>query len=223
MATTKGNQRNYPGTFITLEGPEGAGKTTQVKLLSQKLDSLGVPHVITRDPGGTPLGKQIRRILLTPGGTVAPMCELLLYQADRAQHVAEVIMPALLEGKLVICDRYTDSTIAYQGFGRDIDMELIKSLNAMSTQGLKPELTILFDLESEKGLGRLHPGGHDRLEREAIEFHHKVRQGYLTVAKQESARFEIIDATKALSAVQEDLRRILLERFSDRFSLESLV
>jgi dTMP kinase len=147
----------------------------------------------------------------------------LLYQADRAQHVAEVIMPALLEGKLVICDRYTDSTIAYQGFGRDIDLELIKSLNAMSTQGLKPELTILFDLESEKGLGRLHPGGHDRLEREAIEFHHKVRQGYLTVAKQESERFEIIDATKALSAVQEDLRRILLERFSDRFSLESLV
>ncbi|MBN8659667.1 MAG: dTMP kinase [Candidatus Melainabacteria bacterium] len=219
MATPTKPKRNYPGTFITLEGPEGAGKTTQVKLLSQKLDALGIAHVITRDPGGTPLGKQIRRILLTPGGTVSPMAELLLYQADRAQHVDELIMPALMEGKLVICDRFIDSTVAYQGYGRGIDMETIKTLNQMSTGGLLPELTILFDLESEKGLGRLHPGGHDRLEREAIEFHHKVRQGYLKLAEEEPHRFSIIDATKALSAVQEDLRRIIIEHFSDRFSI----
>lgn len=219
MATATKPKRNYPGTFITLEGPEGAGKTTQVKLLSQKLDSLGIAHVITRDPGGTPLGKQIRRILLTPGGTVSPMAELLLYQADRAQHVDELIMLALMEGKLVICDRFIDSTVAYQGYGRGIDMEIIKTLNQMSTGGLLPELTILFDLESEKGLGRLHPGGHDRLEREAIEFHHKVRQGYLKLAEEEPQRFSIIDATKALSAVQEDLRRIIIEHFADRFSI----
>lgn len=207
----------YPGTFITLEGPEGAGKTTQVKILSGKLDSLGIAHVVTRDPGGTPLGKQIRRILLTPGGIISPVAELLLYQADRAQHVSEVIMPALSAGKLVICDRYTDSTVAYQGYGRGIDLALIEELNQISTGGLKPELTILFDLESEKGLGRLHPGGHDRLEREAIEFHHKVRSGYLAQAKKYPERFEIIDATKALSAVQEDFTRIIFERFKDKF------
>ena len=222
-ATNKTSGRAYPGTFLTLEGPEGAGKTTQVQLLSSKLEALGIPHLITRDPGGTPLGKQIRRILLAPGGSVSPMAELLLYQADRAQHVHELIMPALMEGKLVICDRYTDSTIAYQGFGRGIDMKIITELNNISTQGLKPELTILFDLESEKGLGRLHPGGHDRLEREAIEFHHKVRNGYLSLVQEEPKRFAVIDATKALSAVQEDLRRIILERFSDRYQLASLL
>lgn len=220
MATSKPDQsksRGYSGTFITLEGPEGAGKTTQVKLLSTKLDALEIPHVITRDPGGTPLGKQIRRILLAPGGTVCPMAELLLYQADRAQHVAEVIMPALQDGKLVICDRYIDSTVAYQGYGRGIDMETINKLNQMSTLGLMPELTILFDLESEKGLGRLHPGGHDRLEREAIEFHHKVRNGYLALAEAQPKRFEVIDATKALISVQEDLKRIIYEHFSERY------
>jgi len=154
--------QEYPGTFVTLEGPEGAGKTTQVKLLSKQLTKLGVPHVVTRDPGGTPLGKQVRRILLTPGINVAPMTELLLYQADRAQHVAEVIKPALEEGKLVLCDRFIDSSIAYQGYGRNIDMKLIKDLNELSTGGLRPVLTILFDIQSEDGLSRLHPGGHDR-------------------------------------------------------------
>jgi len=213
----------YAGAFITLEGPEGAGKTTQVKLLSSKLEAAGIPHLITRDPGGTPLGKQIRRILLTPGNPVSPMAELLLYSADRAQHVDELILPALKAGKLVICDRYTDSTVAYQGYGRGIDLKLIDTLNGMSTQGLKPELSILFDIESEKGLGRLHPGGHDRLEREAIEFHHRVRGGYLELVKQEPKRWQIIDATKALSAVQDDLKRIILEHCQDKFDLSCLV
>jgi dTMP kinase len=202
----------YPGTFITLEGPEGAGKTTQVRLLAAKLDAASVPYVLTRDPGGTPLGKQIRHILLkpgAPGSVVAPMAELLLYQADRAQNINEVILPGLTAGKLVICDRYIDSSVAYQGYGRDLDLALIQQLNNMSTQGLKPELTLLFDIESEKGLGRLHPGGHDRMEKEAIEFHHKVRQGYLTLAKQEPERWRIIDATKALHAVQEEMVRLI--------------
>src|SRR5262245_19503785 len=116
---------SHTGSFVTLEGPEGAGKTTQVKLLSRQLDTLGVKHIVTRDPGGTPLGKQIRRILLNPENPVEPMAELLLYQADRAQHVSEVILPALKNGTLVICDRYVDSTIAYQGFGRGIDFSII--------------------------------------------------------------------------------------------------
>ncbi len=205
-----------PRPFISRAGPAGAGKTTQVRLLSAKLDTAGVPYVLTRDPGGTVLGKQIRHILLKPGNPVAPMTELLLYQADRAQNVAEVILPGLKAGKLVICDRYIDSSIAYQGYGRDLDLALIERLNNMSTQELKPELTLLFDIESEKGLGRLHPGGHDRMEKEAIEFHHKVRQGYLTLAKQEPKRWRIIDATKALHVVQEEMVSLIGEHMASK-------
>jgi dTMP kinase len=207
-------KRLYPGTFVTLEGPEGAGKTTQLKLLAKHLDALGHKHIVTRDPGGTPLGKQIRRILLNPETPVCPVAELLLYEADRAQHVAEVIVPALEQGLLVLCDRYTDSTAAYQGYGRGLDFALINQLNEIATSGLKPDLTILFDIESEAGLARLHPSGHDRLEREALEFHHKVRQGYLTMAGEEPDRWRILDASKAMSVVQEELRKILYERFA---------
>jgi len=203
-----------PGIFVTLEGPEGAGKTTQLKLLSKHLDALGHKHIVTRDPGGTPLGKQIRRILLNPETPVCPVTELLLYEADRAQHIAEVIMPALKDGTLVLCDRYTDSTLAYQGYGRQLDFTLINQLNQIATSGLKPDLTILFDIDSSQGLGRLHPSGHDRLEREALEFHHKVRAGYLKMSADEPERWRILDASKAMSLVQEDLRRILFERFA---------
>ena len=213
----------YAGSFVTLEGPEGAGKTTQAKNLSKQLDTLGIPHLITRDPGGTPLGRQIRRILLNPENPINPVTELLLYQADRAQHVSEVILPALEAGTLVICDRYTDSTIAYQGYGRNLDIKLIDELNAISTCGLRPELTILFDLESSDGLARLHPGGHDRLEREALEFHLKVRQGYLTLAQREPERWRILDASKPMSVVQTEFRKILLESLGAKFKLNGLV
>jgi dTMP kinase len=199
----------YPGTFISLEGPDGAGKTTQVRLLAAKLDAANIPYVLTRDPGGTPLGKQIRHILLKPGHPVAPMTELLLYQADRAQNMAEVILPGLEAGKLVICDRYVDSSIAYQGYGRDIDLQLIQQLNAMSTGGLKPELTLLFDIESEKAMGRKHQGGHDRMENEDLSFHRKVREGYLTLASEEPTRWRTIDASKALHTVQEEMCKII--------------
>jgi dTMP kinase len=205
---------SYSGCFVTLEGPEGAGKTTQVRLLSKQLDIMGIKHVVTRDPGGTPLGRQIRRILLNPENPVHPTTELLLYQADRAQHVSELIMPALESGALVICDRYTDSTIAYQGYGRNLDLKLIDELNQISTCGLKPELTILFDIESSEGLARLHPGGHDRLEREALEFHLKVRQGYLILAKAEPTRWRVLDASKPLSTVQNELRKLFAENLS---------
>lgn len=199
------------GIFITLEGPEGAGKTTQLKLLSKFLQDEGIEHLITRDPGGTSLGKPIRRILLNADSVVSPISELLLYEADRAQNVSEIILPGLNEGKLVFCDRYTDSTLAYQGYGRGIDLELIAQLNEVASQGLRPERTILFDIESSAGLARLHPSGHDRLEREAIEFHQKVRHGYLDLAGKDTKRWRILDASMPMSVVQDELRRFVLE------------
>ncbi|MBK9144582.1 MAG: dTMP kinase [Candidatus Melainabacteria bacterium] len=216
-------KKAYPGSFVTLEGPEGAGKTTQVKLLAKELDSLGIKHVVTRDPGGTPLGRKIRRILLSNENTVVPMAELLLYQADRAQHVEELIRPSLEDGCVVLCDRYTDSTVAYQGYGRNIDLALIDQLNQMSTGGLRPDLTILFDIESGDGLSRLHPGGHDRMEKEAIDFHHRVREGYHKLAEAEPRRWRILDASKALSVVQDEFRRILVESLGKKHPLAPLL
>jgi dTMP kinase len=204
--------KKYQGAFITLEGPEGAGKTTQLKLVSKKLEELQIDHLITRDPGGTALGKQIRRILLNPENPVQPTTELLLYQADRAQNIAEVIRPALEAGLVVFCDRYIDSTIAYQGYGRGLSFELIAQLNEVSTGGLKPDATILFDIESEEGLGRRHPGSHDRLEQEALEFHQKVRRGYLELAEKEPARWHTIDAAKPLTVVHDAFWKILKDK-----------
>lgn len=205
-------EANDSGIFVTLEGPEGAGKTTQLKLLSKQLEASGRKHLVTRDPGGTAFGRQIRRILLSPETKLCSLAELLLYEADRSQHVSEVIVPALADGYLVLCDRYIDSTVAYQGYARGLDLQLIDQLNAIATQGLKPSLTILFDIESESGLARLHPGGHDRLEREEITFHHKVRQGYLEIAAREPDRWRVIDAARPLTVVQDDLRKVLRER-----------
>ena len=216
------SSNSFQGSFVSLEGPEGAGKTTQVKLLSKELTQLGVDHVVTRDPGGTGLGRQIRRILLSTENEVSPMAELLLYQADRAQHVDELIRPALERGALVICDRYIDSTIAYQGYGRKIDFELINTLNKMSTGGLMPDLTILFDIASDDGLSRLHPGGHDRMEREDIDFHLRVRTGYQQLAEDNPERFETLDASKALSVVQDEFRKILSKKFGSKHQIDKV-
>jgi dTMP kinase len=207
-------EKQYPGTFITLEGPEGAGKTTQLKLLSKQLEAVNCPYVITRDPGGTNLGRQIRRILLNINTPIEDTAELLLYQSDRAQNVAEVIKPALDKGLIVFCDRYIDSTLAYQGYGRGISFELIEQLNQVATGGLIPELTILFDIESEDGLSRLHPGTQDRLELESLSFHQRVRHGYLELAKKQPERWKIIDAGKPLSSVQTDFRKILSDKLA---------
>lgn len=204
--------KNYPGIFISLEGPEGAGKSTQLKLISKQLEAVNYKHVVTRDPGGTGLGRQIRRIVLNPENQIEKVAELLLYQADRAQNVAEVIRPALEQGSLVFCDRYTDSTLAYQGFGRGMSFELIEQLNTVATEGLKPELTILFDLPSEEGLARLHPGSQDRLEREALEFHQRIRAGYKQLMEKEPQRWQVIDASKPLTTVQDEFRKIVAEK-----------
>jgi dTMP kinase len=153
---------------------------------------------------------------------VAPMAELLLYQADRAQHVAEVIRPALEAGKLVLCDRFVDSSIAYQGYGRNIDIKLIKDLNELSTGGLRPLMTILFDIQSEDGLSRLHPGAEDRIEREAIDFHKRVRSGYLALAEAEPERWRILDAAKPLTTVQEQFMKILTTKLGSKHKLNLL-
>jgi dTMP kinase len=191
------------GLFITLEGPEGAGKSTQIKRLGEWLEASGHAVLCTRNPGGTAIGQQIRQVLLDPANkAMVPMAELMLYAADRAQHVQQVVMPALAEGTIVVCDRFGDSTLAYQGYGRGLDLTLLRALNEMATGGLRPDLTLLLDLPSEVGLERVAKArAIDRLEDEAIAFHHRLRDGYLALAAAEPDRFAITDATASPDAV----------------------
>lgn len=196
------------GKFITLEGPEGAGKSTQLPQLAAWLEQQGFDVVPTRNPGGTPIGAQIRHVLLDAANrAMVPTAELMLYAADRAQHVAEVVEPALAAGCVVLCDRFGDSTLAYQGYGRGLDHELIRRLNAMATGGLVPDLTLLLDLPVDAGLARVARSREtDRLETEAIAFHERLRAGYLAIAKSEPGRVVVVDATREPAAVQEALR-----------------
>jgi dTMP kinase len=205
------------GFFITLEGIEGCGKTTQAKLLGEYLKEKGREVVSTREPGGTAIGKRVREILLDPKSAgMDRSAELLLYFADRAQHVAQVIEPALTRGAVVICDRFTDATAAYQGFGRDVDMDTIADLAEAATHGLTPDLTLLLDLPVQEGLKRArkrngdNKQGHEgRFEEEPDEFHEKVRQGYLTIASCEMDRFKIIDASGTVEEIQAAIRKVV--------------
>lgn len=187
------------GIFISFEGGEGSGKTTQCGALADWLKAQGFSVVITREPGATPLGQKIRKILLHSPLHLPSLVELLLYEADRANHVATVVRPALKAGNIVLCDRFTDATLAYQGYARKLPKSLIRILNRIATGGLKPDLTFLFDLPPEEGLRRAsrRKTGPDRLEREALTFHRRVREGYLTLAKKETTRFRIIDVRKS--------------------------
>ncbi len=202
------------GFFITLEGIEGCGKTTQARLLADYVKKMGRSVVLTREPGGTIIGKRIREILLdSESKGMDSRAELLLYFADRAQHVAEVIEPALADGAVVICDRFTDATTAYQGFGRGLELELITELNEAATRGLMPDLTLLLDLPVTEGLKRArkrngdNDQGHEgRFEEEPDEFHEKVRQGYLTIACCDADRFKVIDASGTVEDVQAKIR-----------------
>ena len=187
----------HPGLFITFEGTDGAGKTTQIQRLAADLRGANYDVCLTHEPGGTPISEQIRDILLNPDHSeMAATTELLLYAASRAQHVSEVIKPALESRKIVISSRFADAMVVYQGYGRGLDLERINHLNQIATDGVRPDVTFVLDLPVEIGLQRVQNsrGGLDRLEREKIEFHRRLREGYQILAKQEPQRIKIIDA-----------------------------
>lgn len=198
------------GLFLTFEGCEGCGKSTQLKRLAKDLRDRGLEVVTTREPGGTPVGEKVRGVLLDPAsGTIAPRAELLLYEASRAQLVAEVIAPALEAGAVVLCDRFADSSVAYQGYARGLDLGEIERLNRIATGGLFPMRTLVFDIDPVVGLARATGEGADRLEAEEIAFHHAVRDGFLTIARQEPGRVRVIDASGSRPAVAERVHAAL--------------
>ncbi|MEI7986681.1 MAG: dTMP kinase [Armatimonadota bacterium] len=209
--------------FVTFEGPEGAGKSTALKFIASKLTDLGHHVVTTREPGGGPLGKRIRQMLLEEG-EVSAETELLLFLADRANHVQTIVVPALSAGSVVLCDRHADSTIVYQGYGRGLDLSFLKAGNQFATKGLTPDLTLLFDLDPEIGLERLNISEKtllepdkkrrdvNRLDREPLEFHRKVRNGFLELARSEPDRFVILDAEKGPEQLAQDALDAILDR-----------
>lgn len=185
------------GLFITLEGPEGAGKTTQLARLEARLRAAGQAVTVTREPGGTPLGTRVREVVLDPAVEIEPLGEFLLYSASRAQLVREVLRPALERGETVLCDRYADSSLAYQGAGRGLSLPLLRQITAEVTGGLTPGLTVLLDLDPALGLQRAARRGQpDRLEQADLTFHRRVRQGFLDLAHAEPQRFLVLDATR---------------------------
>lgn len=184
--------------FATFEGPEGAGKSTAIRAVAAALALDGDEVLVTREPGGASIGPAIREILLH-GRAIRPETEVFLFLADRAQHTAEVLRPALAAGKIVLCDRYADSTVVYQGHARGLNVERLRGWNAFATGGLRPEVTLLFDLEPEVGLGRL--ASKDRLDAEPLAFHHRVREGFLAEAALEPDRWVVLDASRAADAL----------------------
>ncbi|MBI4839138.1 MAG: dTMP kinase [Nitrospirae bacterium] len=192
--------------FLTFEGIEGSGKSTQLKLLSSYLKAKGLKVLTTEEPGGTKIGLQIRGILLAPENSMHPLTELLLYNTSRAQHVREIIYPALMQGAVVICDRFFDSTVAYQGYGRGIEISVIRTLNEITAPDLKPFVTFLLDMDVEEGLRRnVKARKRDRLELETVEFHKRVREGYFEIAKEEPERVKIIDASGSTEEVHKKI------------------
>jgi dTMP kinase len=225
-----------PGKFIVLEGVEGSGKTTQLKLLQQWLEEAGwvrrlqtflpdlpQPILVTREPGGTPLGQKLRQLILHPENDdylLADQAELLLYAADRSQHVNTVLKPQLLSGGWVLCDRYTDSTVAYQGYGRGIDLEIIDQLNAIATSGLTPDLTLWLDIDPAVGLARARQRGHlqaqnlDRIESNDLAFHQRVQQGFAALARQHPERIVAIPAEDNPTAIASKIQEIVSHRIT---------
>ena len=187
------------GLFITFEGADGCGKTTQIELLDKYLKDKGLETLITREPGAKGLGVKLREILLNYEGEVSPKAESFLFLADRAQHVDCLIKPAITEGKIVLCDRHTDSTVAYQGYGRELDIVQINYLN-LATGGLKPDLTIIFDIDVETSMQRVGKNK-DRMESAGVEFFNRVRCGYLEIAKQEPQRVKVINASDTIENI----------------------
>lgn len=212
--------------FITLEGIEGSGKTTQMQTVVRWLTAAGRDSLITREPGGTPIGGRIRSILLHPDNRdLAPAAELLLYTADRVQHLEGVIRPALAGGKTVVCDRYFDATLVYQGYGRGLDRETIRQLHRLACKDLMPDLTLLLDLAAETGLARAWRRIHadaanareSRFEEESLAFHRRVRAGYLELAQREPQRIVVIDAAEDEPAVRMQIEAALQARLGSGF------
>jgi dTMP kinase len=200
------------GFFISFEGVEGSGKSTQAALLEQALRGRGLPVLLTREPGGTAVGRRVREVLLSPEHeALTAWAELFLYLSDRAQHVQEIVVPALREGRVVISDRFSDSSLAYQGWGRGLEVAKIKTFNEAATGGLRPHLTFLLDLPPEVGLGR-NQKGPDRLEQEDLEFHRRVRQGYLQLQRAEPERIVLIDATLSPQELHQRVLKVALQR-----------
>jgi len=198
--------------FISFEGIEGSGKSTQVKHLAEYLRTKGHTVVETVEPGGTMIGNKIRALLLEPGNHMDPLTELLLYYSARAQHVREVIYPAVLRNEFVITDRFTDSTLAYQGYARGIDLSLIETLNEMVVPDVKPFLTFLLDLDVEQGLTRNRGAGKvDRFEQETVDFHNLVRKGFHQIARDEPERVKVVDASKSKEEVSTEIIKIIEE------------
>ncbi len=203
--------------FITLEGPEGSGKTSQIPALAEFIKDAGYEIVVTREPGGTPVGDQIREVLMNlKNVSIVPRTEILLFLAARAQHVESVIRPALELGKVVLCDRFGDSTLAYQGYGHNTDLTTLRSLLDFSTGGLKPDLTLLLDIPVSKGIERKQDNCSEwnRLDAYAVAFHERVRQGYLKLANEEPDRWVIINAAHDKEKVQESMRQAVMQRLS---------
>ena len=198
-------------SFISIEGGEGAGKSTSIEYIKQKLEACGIECLVTREPGGTPMAEDIRQLLLQHRDEVVdPYTELLLMFASRRQHVQNVIRPALASGKWVICDRFTDASFAYQGFGRGLDKDFIYSLKRWVHGDLNPNMTVLFDLDIAIGMARAGKrSDFDRIEKETMSFFERVRQGYLTQAKAEPQRYRIVDASQSITGVEQQLDHFL--------------
>jgi dTMP kinase len=208
------------GQFITFEGIDGCGKSTHIRMLGEALAASGTVPLVTREPGGTFVGERVRGLLLTAEGTgLIPVAELLLYAADRAQHVATIVRPALDSGRSVLCDRYIDSTVAFQGYGRGVEVSTITDLNRIATGGLLPDLTLLLDVDPLIARRRLdkrrtitEPDARDRFDEEAGEFHSRVREGYLKMAAAEPRRFTIVDSSGPVEVTQARILSIVMSR-----------
>lgn len=198
--------------FITFEGGDGAGKSTAMLSVATALASNGIRAIVTRQPGDGPLGPSIRQLLLHR--EMPALCELFLFLADRNQHVERIVRPALERGDVVLCDRYGDSTVAYQGYARGLDVALLKELNGLATGGLCPDLTLLLDLQPEVGLGRLE--SKDRLDKEGLDFHRRIREGFLALAAEDPVRWRVIDASQSESEVSEECVEAVLSRIKRR-------
>lgn len=196
------------GLFITFEGADGCGKTTQLNLLKEYLQQNNYEVVLTREPGGKGLGEKVREILLNYDGEVSDRCESFLFLADRAQNIDIIVKPAIESGKIVLCDRHTDSTVAYQGYGRGLDINQIHTLNSLATNNIKPDLTLVFDVDIETSMKRVG-AEKDRMENSGNEFFNRVRNGYLEIAKIEPERIKVIDSTKSIEEIHKNVINII--------------